>query len=80
VFGIASGRDAPLIAFSSHHSSGVQFCFADGSVRMLRFGETALHPGPLPRGEGVTADWQVLQELAGWRDGAAAQKAALVLE
>jgi prepilin-type processing-associated H-X9-DG protein len=71
--GLQRGREAVLITFSSFHSSGVQFCFADGSVRMLRFGATA-STGVAP----FSADWYVLQELAGWRDGAVVDRAALV--
>ena len=44
---------------------GVQFCFADGSVRTLRRGTTT---------ERFTPDWYVLQELAGWRDGGQSNK------
>jgi prepilin-type N-terminal cleavage/methylation domain-containing protein len=61
--GLQRGRGAAAIAFSSYHAAGVQFCFADGSVRTLRFGETFWSGGPFPR------DWLVLQQLGGWRDG-----------
>jgi prepilin-type N-terminal cleavage/methylation domain-containing protein/prepilin-type processing-associated H-X9-DG protein len=72
--GLRHGQDAPLISFSSHHPGGVAFCFADGSVRHLRRGDTrwAGIRGPAP-----TADWRVLQELAGRRDGAATEAASL---
>ncbi len=50
--------------FSSRHTSGVQFGMADGGVRTVRFGSTAwLGFGP------VSADWALLQQLAGRRDG-----------
>jgi prepilin-type processing-associated H-X9-DG protein len=48
--------------FSSRHPSGVNFCFADGSVRMLRFGATTIRNPP-------SGDWYVLQALAGIQDG-----------
>jgi prepilin-type N-terminal cleavage/methylation domain-containing protein/prepilin-type processing-associated H-X9-DG protein len=50
--------------FSSRHPGGVQFCFADGSVRQLRFGSTVIR-NPVP-----SADWHLLQRLAGKGDGA----------
>jgi prepilin-type N-terminal cleavage/methylation domain-containing protein/prepilin-type processing-associated H-X9-DG protein len=49
--------------FSSNHPSGVNFCFADGSVRMLRFGGTVIR-NPVP-----SHDWFVLQQLGGMGDG-----------
>ncbi len=50
--------------FSSRHADGVQFCFADGSVRTVRFGATYVRsPTPSP-------DWWLLQEMAGRKDGA----------
>lgn len=72
--GLHRGREATL-AFSSYHTGGVNFAFADGSVRMLRFGATQwsgrmIHPFP--------ADWYTLQELAGWRDGGSRDTSALL--
>lgn len=65
-YGLQSGRDAITVSFSSYHTSGVMFCFADGSVRSLHFGNTAW--------DGLSVqpptNWQFLQELAGRRDGA----------
>ncbi|MCS6976830.1 MAG: DUF1559 domain-containing protein, partial [Gemmatales bacterium] len=63
--GLQRGREGLAYAFSSWHSSGVQFCFADGSVRMVRFGDTVWDgfSDTFPR------DWQLLQQLAGFRDG-----------
>ena len=50
--------------FSSRHMTGVQFAFADGGVRTVRFGSTAwLGFGP------VSSDWALLQQLSGRRDG-----------
>jgi prepilin-type N-terminal cleavage/methylation domain-containing protein len=58
--------------FSSRHAAGVQFCFADDSVRTVRFGSTTQR-NPAPPG----TDWWVLQQLAGRRDGMLADAAAL---
>jgi prepilin-type N-terminal cleavage/methylation domain-containing protein len=59
--------------FASKHTGVVQFCFADGSVRPLRTGNSwidwwnwelaNLHPNSYP------TDWWVFQQLAGMRDG-----------
>lgn len=57
--GLHRAGQAELIHFSSYHAHGVQFAFADGSVRCLRRGTTAV--------EG-SAHWAILQELAGWHD------------
>jgi prepilin-type N-terminal cleavage/methylation domain-containing protein/prepilin-type processing-associated H-X9-DG protein len=48
--------------FSSFHPAGVMFCFADGSVRLIRFGATT-QQSP------ASADWYILQQLAGRSDG-----------
>jgi prepilin-type N-terminal cleavage/methylation domain-containing protein/prepilin-type processing-associated H-X9-DG protein len=72
--GLHHGRTAPVIAFSSYHTSGVQFCFADGSVRTVRYGNTRWN-GLSPT---FTTDWHLLQQLAGWRDGGAADVTELV--
>lgn len=50
--------------FSSRHVTGVQFAFGDASIHTIRFGTTPwLGFGP------VTADWALLQQLAGRKDG-----------
>jgi prepilin-type N-terminal cleavage/methylation domain-containing protein/prepilin-type processing-associated H-X9-DG protein len=49
--------------FSSYHTGGVQFCFADGSVHMLKFGQTTV------RKPHCSNDWYVLNALAGMKDG-----------
>jgi prepilin-type N-terminal cleavage/methylation domain-containing protein/prepilin-type processing-associated H-X9-DG protein len=59
------------VRFSSYHPGGVQFCMADGSVRMLAFGNTAVQmitdpPTPIT----PPADWFVLQAMAGMHDSA----------
>jgi prepilin-type processing-associated H-X9-DG protein len=70
------------IQFNSRHPGVVQFCFADGSVRRLKKGGSwidywnwdlaDLWPDRYP------ADWWVLQELAGMRDGGSRDLSALV--
>ncbi|MFT3878788.1 MAG: DUF1559 domain-containing protein [Gemmatales bacterium] len=49
--------------FSSRHTAGVQFCYGDGSVRTIKFGNT-IQPSL-----SLTSDWAILQQLAGRRDG-----------
>jgi prepilin-type processing-associated H-X9-DG protein len=73
--GLRRGRDAPLIAFSSYHPGGINFCFADGSVRTIRFGQTGWDGTPKSP---LSNDWYVLQRLAGWRDGEAAEAGSLI--
>jgi prepilin-type N-terminal cleavage/methylation domain-containing protein/prepilin-type processing-associated H-X9-DG protein len=51
--------------FSSRHPSGANFCFADGSVRMLRFGATTV------RKPNCSGDWYLFNALAGTQDGVA---------
>jgi len=51
----------------------VQFCFADGSVRTVRFGNT-LWDQVSPQ----TQDWHLLQQLAGYRDGQSADVSSLM--
>ena len=47
--------------FSARHAAGAQFCFGDGSVRTVRYGNTTL--------AFASFDWYVYQQLAGRRDG-----------
>jgi len=68
--------------FSSRHLGGVQFCFADGSVRLLKFGSTTVRCAvPPPSGgtqcaqDGPSQDWIVLQQLGGMNDGQVIQNA-----
>jgi prepilin-type processing-associated H-X9-DG protein len=73
--GLRRARDGLLITFTSYHTAGVQFCFADGSVRTVRYGNTRWDGNlatPFP------SDWHLLQQLAGWRDGGAADVTGLV--
>jgi prepilin-type N-terminal cleavage/methylation domain-containing protein len=60
--------------FTSAHSSGVNFVLGDGSIRHVRFGSTTQRnpAGPYPG-----ADWWVLQQMAGVRDGLNADIAGL---
>jgi prepilin-type N-terminal cleavage/methylation domain-containing protein len=58
--------------FSSNHRYVVNFCMADGSVRPLKRDGTGLNGASTPPGvapTGVGANWQLLQELAGFHDG-----------
>lgn len=62
-------------SFASRHPAVVQFCFADGSVRGLHRGQTFWNGNPdTPR----SADWYVLQQLAGRQDGQAADTSSLL--
>jgi hypothetical protein len=72
--GLQKGTRAMVGSFSSAHVGGVQFCFADNSVRMLRFGKTRWNGSPR---QATTPDWLVLQQLAGRADGAVVDPNAL---
>ena len=59
-----------LFLWSSWHTAGVNFAFADGSVKVLR--RVAPIPPPLPAAGPLATyppEWFVFQELAGWADG-----------
>jgi prepilin-type N-terminal cleavage/methylation domain-containing protein len=59
-----AGQDgAHWFRFSSRHAAGAQFCYGDGSVRLVKFGATTTPTVSL------TSDWALLQQLAGRRDG-----------
>jgi prepilin-type N-terminal cleavage/methylation domain-containing protein/prepilin-type processing-associated H-X9-DG protein len=68
-YGLQQGQLADYRSFSSNHPGVVQFCFADGSVRSLQTGATATVG---------SADWFLLQALAGVRDGTSADLSQLV--
>lgn len=53
--------------FSARHPAGVQFCFGDGSVRVVRYGTTVTPD--LSNNGNNGSDWAVLQQLAGRKDG-----------
>jgi prepilin-type N-terminal cleavage/methylation domain-containing protein len=71
--GLQRGRTASTIAFSSYHAAGVHFCFADGSVHTVRFGDTTIQ-----QTDATPSDWLLLQQLAGWHDGGPTDASALV--
>jgi prepilin-type processing-associated H-X9-DG protein len=56
--------------FSSKHTGIVNFCYADGSVRGIKVGNSAWDPlQSTPDKPPPPTDWFVLQQLAGMRDG-----------
>jgi prepilin-type N-terminal cleavage/methylation domain-containing protein len=78
------GYGPTIESFSSVHAAGVQFAMADGSVRNLRsentytyvYDPTAWYWGagnpwdsPLAGYFNGTREWQILQQMAGWKDG-----------
>ena len=67
--GMPEVQEPPWYCFGSRHPGGVQFCFADGSVRTLRRGNTATL---------FSADWFELQEMAGRNDGGTRDWSSLV--
>jgi prepilin-type N-terminal cleavage/methylation domain-containing protein len=68
--------------FSSQHTGAVLFCFADGSVRAVKSGDSwidwwnwdlaNLFPNNYPQ------DWWVIQELGGMRDGGVRENSHLL--
>jgi prepilin-type N-terminal cleavage/methylation domain-containing protein len=63
------GRDNGAVItnqWSSKHPGICQFAFADGSVRGLKPGQTALRHAACG---GPTADWYLFQAMSGMRDG-----------
>jgi prepilin-type N-terminal cleavage/methylation domain-containing protein len=66
--GLGQGKDAEWRQFSSYHTGLVQFAMGDASVRPLRTGATLQVP-ETTTGAGGSADWYLLQSLAGVADG-----------
>jgi prepilin-type processing-associated H-X9-DG protein len=62
--GLLRGAKSDITGFTSYHTAGVHFCFADGSVRLVRFGDSAWDETSTQ-----TQDWYLLQQLAGIWDG-----------
>lgn len=72
--GLGRGAAAHVIFFSSNHTNGVNFCFADGSVHTLKHDTTKWNG----KANGNSPDWLTLQQLAGWKDGASLLSNSLV--
>jgi len=53
------GQRSRILVFSSSHPGGVQFCFCDGSVRLVARGQTWV--------KGST-DWYLYQQMTGFHD------------
>jgi prepilin-type N-terminal cleavage/methylation domain-containing protein/prepilin-type processing-associated H-X9-DG protein len=62
-----SSGNVPL-CFGSMHSGTINFAFGDGAVRPIRPGAAGVR-NPLPGYPAMTADWAVLQQMAGAQDG-----------
>jgi prepilin-type processing-associated H-X9-DG protein/prepilin-type N-terminal cleavage/methylation domain-containing protein len=75
VRGLQGPRDAHRTSFSSRHPAGVNFCFADGSVKLLRRGETSQDFPPTTI---RSPDWYLLQQLAGKQDGQTADTSPIL--
>ncbi len=72
VRGLGQGLDSDWRQFGSCHGGVVHFALCDGSVRGLRVGRTRVGPpgvAPWAAFDTGSADWRLLQALAGYRDG-----------
>jgi prepilin-type N-terminal cleavage/methylation domain-containing protein len=69
-------RGAAWWRFSSRHAAGVQFCFGDGSIRLIRFGNTM--PLTIVAGQNLNDDYMVLMQIAGRKDGLNQDTASLL--
>jgi len=65
--GGAGATGAAWWRYSSMHPAGVQFVFGDGSVRLIRFGNTK--PITIGWGTNLNNDYMVLLQMAGRKDG-----------
>jgi prepilin-type processing-associated H-X9-DG protein len=71
--GLPNMMQPPWYCFSSRHPAGVNFAFADGSVRLVR------RDGTDPQGFVAPAqEWFMLQELAGRKDGTSRDRSAIL--
>jgi type II secretory pathway pseudopilin PulG len=64
-------RGGAWFRFSAMHASGVQFCFGDGSIRTIKYGDTMPPAAGIDVG-GTTArtiDYMLLMQIAGKMDG-----------
>lgn len=57
--------DTGCFRFGSPHRDGVQFAHGDASVRLVRWGRTAV----IAKAGNDPTDWTLLQQLAGYKDG-----------
>ncbi len=70
------GPNDAQVKFGSMHPGIVQYCFADGHVRALKYGNSRWNA--LPPFPPESSDWWVYQELAGMRDGGVRDTSALL--
>jgi prepilin-type N-terminal cleavage/methylation domain-containing protein len=63
------GAHGTIQRFSSRHAAVVQFAWCDGSTRGVRFASTWVTLNNAGTVGGATTDWQLLQQLAGRKDG-----------
>jgi prepilin-type processing-associated H-X9-DG protein len=70
VTGMPNVPQPPWYCLGSRHKAGVQFCFADGSVRTVR--------RDLTDQIAISTEWTMLQELAGRKDGVSRDRSAIL--
>jgi prepilin-type N-terminal cleavage/methylation domain-containing protein/prepilin-type processing-associated H-X9-DG protein len=71
--GLPNMPQPPWYTFSSRHAAGVNFAFADGSVRLIRREGTDPQFFTAPEDQ-----WFMLQELAGRKDGTSRDRSAIL--